>query len=82
MIESKNVIKLHKNATSGTDSLTVPADIKGDIPSGSHFRPFLDSCDDRIRIVFEMISPAVIISAKITEQQDQPCTPKEMVGNG
>ena len=81
MIQSKKLIKLHRNAATGTDSLTVPADLKSDIPSGSHFQPFLDSCNDRIRIVYELISPATL-SATTPGQQDQPNTPlKEMVGN-
>ena len=66
MKASKNIIKLHKNASTGVDSLTVPTDLKGDIPSGSIFHPFLETAENKIRIVYELmtISPAAI-SAKI-----------------
>lgn len=80
MIKSKNIIKLHKNNSSGQDSLTVPADLKKNIPNGSFFQPFLECCDNRLKIVYEMMSPATI-STKIPGQQDQPYAPKEMVDN-
>ena len=84
MTKSKNIIKLHRNSSTGVASLTLPADIKGDIPPGSLFQPAIECIDNRLRIVYEMmiISPAAV-SAKTSEQQDQPnTTPNEMVQHG
>lgn len=84
MQQSKNIIKPHQNSSTGVSSLTLPADIKGDIPPGTLFQPAIECTDNRLRIVYEMmiIRPAAV-SAKTSGQQDQPNTPvKEMVQHG